>query len=350
MTIDWNRISPDRFEQLCTDIIRSEGFYNIRRMGGSGDRGRDILAQKQTQLFFGSKETQKWIVQCKRLVKTNLSIDDLSSELNKVRMHRIDYYLVILSNTLKPSLVDWIEGIRKDYTFKIIINDIDWLESQLKREPSLYKYYFENNQRNEQIYSIKNSTDLQIYTAGKMPNIALRGQITKWRNDLEINSTKLKNKIGFYHPEFVGCDHTGIYLSETVQSDFRMISQSNLLIAYLEDNEQFGTIAEIMIAYSMNKQIAIFIDEKIKKEITVPELETENTINPEYYEQVYEKVFKTNHSCPCDLMSKLKPVHLNEYWFMIEFLRLRQPDTFIKMTNSENLNNDILEYLKGFEE
>lgn len=349
MTIDWNQISPDRFEQLCTDIIRSEGFYNIRRMGGSGDRGRDILAQKQTQLFFGSKETQNWIIQCKRLVKTNLTIDDLSSELNKVRMHRIDYYLVILSNTLKPNLVDWIDGVRKDYPFKIIINDIDWLESQIKREPSLYKYYFENDQRNEQIYSIKNSTDLQIYTAGKMPSIALRGQITTWRNDLEISSTKLKNKIGFYHPEFAGCDHTGIYLSETVQSDFRMISQSNLLIAYLEDNEQFGTITEIMIAYSMNKQIAVFIDERIKKDITVPELETEHTVNQEYYEQVYEKVFKTNHSCPCDLMNELKPVHLNEYWFLVEFLRLRQPDTFIKMTNSENLNADIIEYLKEFE-
>lgn len=349
MTIDWNKLSPERFEQLCTDILRSEGFYNIRRMGGSGDRGRDITAQKQTQHFFGSKETQNWIVQCKRLVKTNLSIDDLSTELNKVRMHQIDYYLMILSNTLKPSLVDWIEGVKKNYSFKIIVNDVDWLESQLKREPSLYKYYFENDERNEQIYTFKNQTDLQVYTAGKMPSIALRGQITKWRYDLEVSSSKLKNKIGFYHPEFAGCDHTGIYLSETVQSDFRMISQSNLLIAYIEDNEQYGTITEIMIAYSMNKQIAIFIDEKIKIKITAPEWENEHSINSEYYEQVYEKVFKTNHSCPCDLMNELKPVHLNEYWFMIEFLSLRQPDAFIKMTNSQNINKDIIEYLKEFE-
>ena len=349
MTIDWNKISPDRFEQLCSDIIISEGFYNIRRMGGSGDRGRDIIAQKQAQLFFGSNEIQNWIIQCKRLVKTNLSIDDLSSELNKVRMHKIDYYLVILSNTLKPNLVDWIEGIKKDYPFKIIINDIDWLESQLKREPSLYKFYFENDERNELIYSINNSTDLQIYTAGKMPSLALRGQITKWRSELEISCSNLKSKIGFYHPEFAGCDHTGIYLSETVQSDFRMISQSNLLIAYLEDKEQFGTITEIMIAYSMNKQIAIFIDEKIKTEITVSKMESEHSVSSEYYKQVYEKVFKTNHSCPCDLMSELKTTHLNDYWFMIEFLSLRQPDTFIKMTKSDYVVKDIIEYLKEFE-
>jgi hypothetical protein len=48
-------------------------------------------------------------------------------------------------------------------------------------------------------------------------------------------------------------------------------------------------------------------------------------------------------------MNGLKPVHLNEYWFMIEFLRLRQPDTFIKITNPEDLNKDIIEYLKEFE-
>lgn len=349
MNIDWNKISPDRFEQLCTEIIRNEGFYNIRRMGGSGDRGRDITAQKQSQLFFGSNETQNWIIQCKRLVKSNLTIDDLSSELNKVRMHKVDYYLLILTNTLKSNLVDWIDGVRKDYNFKIIINDIDWLENQLKREPSLYKYYFENSSRNEQIYSIKNNTELQIYTAGKMPSNAVRGEITQWREELENSSSILENKIGFYHPEYAGCDHTGIYLSETVQSDFRMIAQSNLLIAYLEDNEQFGTITEIMIAYSMNKQIAIFIDEKIKTDITVSEMENEYQVNSDYFKQVYSKVFKTNHSCPCDLMHELKPIHLNNYWFMIEFLQLRQPDTFIKVTNQRDLNFDILKYLKEFE-
>ena len=46
-----------------------------------------------------------------------------------------------------------------------------------------------------------------------------------------------------------------------------MILKSNLVMAYLEENEQYGTITEIMIAYSLNKQIAIFIDENIKIEM-----------------------------------------------------------------------------------
>lgn len=346
---NWNQITAERFEQLCTEIIEIEGFYNIRRLGGSGDRGRDITAQKVSQLLSGTKEVQNWIIQCKRLVKTNLEIDDLSTELNKVRMHNPDYYLLILSNTLKPSVVDWLAGIKEQFPFKIIINDIDWLESQLKRQPSLIKYYFENQERNESMHSIRNTTELQVYTAGKMPKEAERGAITKWRADTEYEVAKLDTKIGFFHPEFAGCDHSGIWLAETVQNDFRMISQSNLLIAYLENKEQFGTIAEIMIAYSMNKQIAIFIDEQIKTEITGPEMDENSTcVSSEYYDQIYEKVFHTNHSCPCELMNEIEPIHLNNYWFLIEFLRLRQPDTHIQMTTKDNIAKHVMQYLKQF--
>jgi len=349
MTIDWNKISPERFEQLCSDIIESEGFYNIRRMGGSGDRGRDILAQKESQLLYGSKETQNWIIQCKRYTNTNLSIDNISSELNKVRMHNPDYYLIMLSNTLKPNVHDWLEGVKSQYPFKILIFDIDWLEKQLNRQTSLIKRYFENQDKRESYYAIRNTTDLQVYTAGKMPKEAIRNALTWWREKLEFEAKDLKSKIGFFHPEFAGCDHSGIYLSETVQQDFRMISQSNLIIAYLETNDQFGTITEIMTGYSMNKQLAIFIDESILTKITVPESdENSDMVNREYYDEVYEKVFETNHSCPCDLMNELEPFHMNNYWFMIEFLRQRQPDTFLKISTSETVVNDMINYLKGY--
>ena len=147
--IDWNKISPERFEQLCSDIIESEGFYNIHRMGGSGDRGRDIIAQKESHLLFGSREIQNWIIQCKRYTTTNLTIDNISSELNKVRIHNPNYYLVILSNTLNPNVHDWLEGVKTQYLFKILIFDIGWLEKQLNRQPSLYKRYFENDEKRE---------------------------------------------------------------------------------------------------------------------------------------------------------------------------------------------------------
>jgi len=346
---DWSKISPERFEQLCTEILQSEGFYNIRRLGGSGDRGRDILAYKQCQLLYGSKETQKWIVQCKRYTSSSLTSDEIGKELNTVRMHNPDYYAIMLTNTLNPNVHDWLEGVKKHYPFKVLLFDKDWLNEQLKRQPSLYQSYFENNDRNSSFQPVLQSTDLQVYTAGQMPSDAIRGQITWWRSELEAATTKLSKKIGFYHPEYFGCDHTGINLSETVQEDFRMIAQSHLIIAYLERDELYGTLTEIMVAYSMFKQIAIFIDSSIKTEISVPELEHDGqSVNMKYYEQIYKKVFKTNHSCPCNLMNELEPMHLNNYWFLIEFLRLRQPDTFIQMTNKESAIKDMVSYLRKY--
>lgn len=347
---DWNKLSPERFEQLCCEIIEGEGFYNIRRMGGSGDRGRDIIAKKESTLIFGSKEIQNWIIQCKRYVSTNLTIEIISAEINKVRMHNPDYYAIFITNTLNPNVHDWLEGVKNQYPFKILIYDVDWLEKQLSRQVNLYKRFFENQERNLSFNRIKNSTDIQIYTAGKMPTEAFRGSITTWRSNLEFESIRLNKKIGFFHPEYAGCDHTGINLSQTVEEDFRMISQSNLMIAYLEDDEQFGTLTEIMIAYSMNKQMAIFIDESITKRISLNEFDsfTDGIINLEYYKEVYKTVFKTDHVCPCDLMNELKLIHMNNYWFMIEFLRLRQSDIFIQTTTKENVTTDMIKYIKGF--
>ena len=346
---DWTKISPDRFEQLCTEIMQGEGFYNIRRLGKTGDRGRDILAQKQAQLLFGSKETQKWIIQCKRYVNSNLTIDEIERELAKVRMHSPDYYAIILTNTLNPNVHDWLDGIQNQYPFKILLFDIDWLELQFKRQPSLYQRYFENKERDSAHSVLHQPTDLLVYTAGQMPSEAVAGAINWWRKDLETESSKLSKKIGFYHPEFSGCDHTGIFLSETVQEDFRMIAQSNLIIVYLDRDELYGTIAEIMIGYSMYKQIAIFIDSSIQIKITEKETEKgKSELNPNYYVEVYKKVFKTNHSCPCDLMNELEPIHLSNYWFIVEFLRLRQPDTHIQMTTKETVIKDMVAYLRGF--
>lgn len=347
--VDWSRISPERFEQLCTEIIGSEGFYNVRRLGQSGDRGRDVLAQKQSQLLQGSIEIQQWVIQCKRYVNSNLSIRELGEELTKVRMHSPDYYAIMLTNTLNPNVHDWLDGVKNQYPFKILIFDIDWLEKQLKLQPIFYQSYFENRERNTMFHTIRQSTDLQVYTAGKMPSEAIRGSLTWWRSELENQSIGLNKKIGFYHPEFSGCDHTGIYLSETVQEDFRMIAQSNLIVVYLDHEELYGTIAEIMIGYSMNKQLAIFIDESIKTNIPFDELEADgNTANLNYYKEVYQKIFNTNHTCPCDLMNELQPIHLNNYWFIIQFLLLRQPDTFIQMTNKKTVIKDMTNYLKTY--
>jgi HJR/Mrr/RecB family endonuclease len=337
---DWAKLSPDRFEKLCSDLLEQNGFFNIRRIGGSGDRGRDILANKQITLIKGVNEVQQWLIQCKRYAKTNITIDDICHELTQARAHKPDYYALIICNTLMPNVHDWLESVKNQYAFKINILDVDWLDRQLNNQPYLVKEYFENYDR-KRTYDIVENTDLQIYTAGKMPSEATRGALTWWREEFQREVLKLGHKIGFYHPEFTGCDHTGIYLSETVLNDFQMIAKSNLVMVYLEENEQYGTITEIMIAYSLNKQIAVFIDESIKIEIH----------HGEDYSDIaeeYEKIFETNHLCPCTIMQELEPIHYNKYWFLIEFLRQKDNTIYITMTNKKSAIKDMTAYVKQF--
>lgn len=348
---DWSTLSPERFEQLCTEILQSEGFYTYDEWGGSGDRGRDILAQKETLLLFGTKEVQNWVVQCKRFVSTNLSVDDIGTELNKVRMHKLDDYLIIVSNTILPAVHDWLTGVESQYTFKIKLFDLDWFELQMKRLPDLNRFFEvgANIPTRGSVRKIHSKVDLTIYTAGKMSSEAERGAVTWWRAAIEKESARLQKSIGFYHPEFAGCDHSGIDMAETVQHDFQMIYNSNLIIVYLNNEDQFGTMTEIMIGYSLFKQIAIFIDESIQKQFSCENTTDDgNSANQQYYDEVYSQIFQTAHSCPCTIMNDHEPIHVNNYWFMIEFLRLRQPDAHIQITNRDNVTKDMLKYLKKY--
>ena len=45
---NWAALNDDDFEELCKELMRREGFRNVRRMSGpgSGDRGRDIHAEE----------------------------------------------------------------------------------------------------------------------------------------------------------------------------------------------------------------------------------------------------------------------------------------------------------------
>ena len=56
--IDPLSLSPEEFEDLCVDLLSWMGYRNVRRVGGSGDMGLDILCLDE----YGGRVG----VQCKR--------------------------------------------------------------------------------------------------------------------------------------------------------------------------------------------------------------------------------------------------------------------------------------------
>lgn len=184
---------------------------------------------------------------------------------------------------------------------------------------------------------------LLIYTAGEMPDDVERGAIGEWRQELE---SKVKSKhlnVDFYHPEFVGCDHGGINTEVTVSMDSYMIQKSDVVIAYLNNEELLGTIAEIMFSHFQNKKIAIFINESILYKIynqDEPEIADAN--------EFYSKVFKTKHSCTCNLGNAGEIVDRNKYWFLLNFLMQNRVDLIINVVNQKNYANKMVSVIENW--
>ncbi|MFZ3382901.1 MAG: restriction endonuclease [Candidatus Methanoperedens sp.] len=345
--IDWSLLSPNEFEELCTALLYKDNFYNIKKMGDANDsdRGRDITANKKMRIMSKIENEEEWIIQCKRHLVSPPNINQLKDALDWCIAHKPDGVIFFITNRLTSATVDWLKLIKNHYTFQIVTLDIDYLEDQLSKDRQLYLKFFEKTQFIKSIkenphYDVligpKPKNSFWIYTAGEMPDEVERGAIGQWRQRLE-NEVQPKNiNVTFLHPEFVGCDHGGITAHETVSWDSYMIQKSDAIVAYLNDEELYGTITEIMLAHFLNKKIAIFIDKKLLYEIR--EYKNSEDIL-EDVNKIYSKVFKTKHGCPCSLNGF---IDTNKYWFILNYLEQTGEAVIIKEVNEDNYINNMV--------
>lgn len=129
--VRWENISPTEFEELCYLLMEKNGFTNLKWYGkGGGDRGRDIMAQKVIRIMDNTTEIQSWLCQSKRYTSKNISKTDITESLISAREHKIDYFLLAVTAILTADVKDWLDAVRSDYPFKIIV----WEDIDLKRE------------------------------------------------------------------------------------------------------------------------------------------------------------------------------------------------------------------------
>jgi restriction system protein len=99
-TDDFQKLTPEEFEELVTKLFISQG-HQAKRVGGQGDHGIDIKVL--------SKNGEKWIVQCKRW---NGSIGEPTvRDLYGVLYHmNADRAALITSGTFTNQARTWAEG------------------------------------------------------------------------------------------------------------------------------------------------------------------------------------------------------------------------------------------------
>lgn len=92
------------------------------------------MAQKVAELIGNTTELQTWLCQSKRYTDKKISKSDIAESLNSAREHRIDYFLLAISATLTADMKDWLNSIKRDYSFKIVL----WEDIDLRREVKKY--------------------------------------------------------------------------------------------------------------------------------------------------------------------------------------------------------------------
>lgn len=140
---DWKRLTPNQFEELCTDLLKHIGFENVKHFGASGDKGRDIICDKTITLGQGITERYSYIIQCKHYLN-GLGKHDLLNDLAAAKEHKFDNWWLMTTAKLTPNLVDWLGQISRsdNYPFKINYMDQKSLEDLLSQFIQILARYF----------------------------------------------------------------------------------------------------------------------------------------------------------------------------------------------------------------
>jgi hypothetical protein len=135
-SLDWNKLEPRQFEELCADILDSfDSISDCVLTGAVGDEGRDIKAKEKVETIAGV-ELRNWLVQCKHFPSRPVGRQDIE-DLNTLHTRfKFDVYCIMTSGTFGPNAIRLLEEYEKEgYTIRYMERRI--LEKRIREVPSL---------------------------------------------------------------------------------------------------------------------------------------------------------------------------------------------------------------------
>lgn len=141
MKLNWEKITPLEFENLCYDLLYVLGFRNLDRRSGIPDRGRDIEAIWEIKDPSGDVFFQKWFVECK-FYKHGIPIRVIHDRIRWADVTRPDVFLIITNSHLTTGTRAWLDRIREEKTYNIQIWEKEKLQKLLPKHPSIVEKYF----------------------------------------------------------------------------------------------------------------------------------------------------------------------------------------------------------------
>lgn len=138
--INFSKITPKAFENLCYDLLVNYNFQNIIWRDGGGDNGRDIEAVSDYSNPFSTVQ-QKWFFECKHY-SNGVPPTDLHSKIAWADAEQPDFLVFFISSYITVAARTWLEKIASQKKYRIILVEGEELKQRIIKYSDLVERYF----------------------------------------------------------------------------------------------------------------------------------------------------------------------------------------------------------------
>lgn len=142
--LEWERLSPDKFERLIFALISAEsGYENPEWLmhTNASDRGRDLSVTRVVVDPLAGTIRSRVIIQCKHWLSRSVALDDVTTLIGQMKLWeppRIDIHVIATSGRFTSDAVAFIEkNNQSDTALRIEVWPESHLERLLAARPSL---------------------------------------------------------------------------------------------------------------------------------------------------------------------------------------------------------------------
>lgn len=143
--IEFYKLSPNKFEEACFDLLLCLGYKNLIWREGGADSGRDIEGRQLVENTLVGSYNEKWFFECKRYEK-GVPPEELNPKIAWADAEKPNHLVLLISSYLTNNARNWLEKIamQKPYTIHIVEGKV--LKKLMIRFPDIVSRYFLNHE------------------------------------------------------------------------------------------------------------------------------------------------------------------------------------------------------------
>ncbi|MGY6648319.1 restriction endonuclease [Wenyingzhuangia sp. IMCC45574] len=142
--IDFSKISPDKFEELCFELLLKHGYSKLIWRKGGADNGRDIEGELVINNSLIGQYFEYYFFECKKY-ENGVSPEKLNSKIAWADAEKPNHLVFIISSYISNNCRVWLNQIKASKPYQIHVIEGEALKKLISQHQQLVSKYFINN-------------------------------------------------------------------------------------------------------------------------------------------------------------------------------------------------------------